>query len=429
MNTKASGRTHRKIITEPFDRYKVPPKQNLFAIPFLWLYCWIATRKGRLKINKIRLKGLKPPFLVLATHHSFADFLVTPLTLFPHRANYVSELEGFEAYGEWIYRQLGCLGTRKFINDFALVRNIKKVIDRKGILVLYPEARYANVGTNSKITDSVARLAKLLKVPVVVLNMRGNYLQSPIWNLKIRKDARLEATVTQAYTAEELAKATLGDIQKNLQEMLAYDEYAWQYERKLAITYGKRAEGIENALYMCPVCTCEFTMKTKNSDLFCTHCGSKWRMTQYGKMELTETLTDYGAPDSDVDFSHIPNWYEWERARVAKEIEEGRYGLRIKVHIEALPNAMNFIDLGEGILTHDEEGFSLTLTEYGEKEKKTLSFAPESMSSIHTEYNYRHKGQCVTLSTQDNTYFLFPRGPGFNATKIQFATEYLYERK
>ena len=89
---------------------------------------------------KTDMEGLKPPFLVLATHHAFMDFYVTPLCLFPHRANYVSELEGFEYYGEWPYRQVGCLGTRKFVNDLALVRNIRRCMDRGGILVLYPEA-------------------------------------------------------------------------------------------------------------------------------------------------------------------------------------------------------------------------------------------------------------------------------------------------
>jgi hypothetical protein len=73
------------------------------------------------------------------------DFIVSPLAVFPYRANYVSELEGFENYGEWLYRQAGCLGTRKFVNDIALIKNIKKVMERRGILVLYPEARYANV--------------------------------------------------------------------------------------------------------------------------------------------------------------------------------------------------------------------------------------------------------------------------------------------
>lgn len=417
----------KKIVITPFDRNKVPPKQNLLAMIFLWLYCFLVTKKAKLKINKVNMKKLKPPYLVLSTHHSFMDFCVTPLTLFPHTANYISELEGFEYYGEWKYRQIGCLGTRKFVNDIALVKNIKRVIDKGRILVYYPEARYANVGTSSKIPESVGKLAKMLKVPVVVLNMKGNYLQSPIWNTKIRKEARLEATITQIFTKEELAKASLDEVNAKIQKYLTYDEYKWQYETKQAITYKKRAEGIELPLYMCPVCKSEFKMETENADIFCRECGSRWHMTQYGKMERSghESLgTSYNA----VDFSHIPNWYEWERKQVIRQIEEGSYLLNIKVHIESLPNAVNFINLGEGVLRHDINGFELIFKDYGEEKQKILTFAPISMFSVHTEYDYRGKGQCITLSTLDNTYFLYPLEKGFNATKIQFATEYLYEK-
>jgi len=422
----------KKIITTPFDRNRIPPKQNLFFMPFIWLACWWVTRKGKLRINKVRMKGLKPPYLVLGTHHAFMDFYVTPLALFPHRANYVSELEGFEAFGEWLYRQAGCLGTRKFVNDLALIKNIQRVIDRKGILVLYPEARYANVGTNSKLPESVGKLAKMLKVPVVVINMRGNYLQSPIWNLTKRKEARLDATITQVFTREELAKTTVSEVNEKLQEFLTYDEYQWQYITKQAITYEKRAEGLELVLYQCPAYKCEFKMASEGAELFCKQCGQRWYMTEYGRMEPLFQYSQSSSlhndiQDNDLDFSHIPNWYEWERQQVINEIEKGIYSLNVKVHIESLPNAINFIDLGEGILKHDKNGFDLTFKDYGEDKEKTLHFSPISMTSIHTEYNYRGKGQCVTLSTLDNTYFLFPRGEGFNATKIQFATEYLYD--
>ena len=417
----------KKIVTTPFDRNKLPPKQNLLAMLFLWPYCWFVTKKAGLKITKVGMAELKPPYLVVCNHQSFVDFYVTPLALFPHTANYISELEGFECYGEWKYRQIGCLGTRKFVNDTALVRNIKRVVDRNGIIVYYPEARYANVGTSSKLPEAVGKLAKMLKVPVVALNMKGNYLRLPIWNPTIRKEAPLEATITQIFTKEELDKASLEEVNLKIQQYLTYDEYKWQYERKLAITYEKRAEGIEHALYQCPACSSEFQMKTESADIFCKKCGSRWHMTKYGKMEnISENLLN-GA-ENTTDFSHIPNWYQWQNKQVIRQIEEGSYLLNIKVHIEALPNAVNFIDLGDGVLHHDINGFQLTFKEYGESEFKTLSFPPISMFSVHTEYNYRGKGQCITLSTLDNTYFLYPLEDGFNATKIQFATEYLYEK-
>ena len=301
----------RKIDLTPFDRKRVPPKQNPFFMPFIWAGSWLITRSGKLKIKKERMKGLKPPYLVLGTHHAFMDFCVTPLALFPHRANYISELEGFENYGEWLYRQVGCLGTRKFVNDLALVSNIRKVIKRKGILVFYPEARYANVGTSSEIPASVGKLAKLLKVPVVVINMHCNYLQSPIWNLTKRKEARLEATVTQVFTAEELEKASVEKINDQLAKMLSYDEYEWQYQNKMAITYEKRGEGIELVLYKCPVCGMEFKMKAQKSQLYCEHCQSQWEMGIYGDMQPISNQIEGQVSDQMDDYTHIPHWYEW----------------------------------------------------------------------------------------------------------------------
>jgi len=416
----------KRIITTPFDRERIPPRQNLIFLPLIWLICLVGTASGRLKIKKERMKGLKPPFIVLGTHMAFSDFLVTPLALFPYRANYISELEGFENYGEWLYRQLGCLGTRKFVNDISLIRNIKNVIKRKDIIVLYPEARYANVGTSSKIPAATGKLLKMLKVPVVAINMRGNYLQSPIWNLAKRKGARLSATITQIFTAEELERASVDDVNNKLAKYLAFDEYAWQYESKMRIDYAKRAEGLEVVLYQCPCCKSEFKMQSRGAELYCGTCGARWTMNVYGRMEQ---VSGGSLIDENVDFAHIPNWYEWQRANVKKEIDNGNYRLITEVRIESLPNAINFIDLGKGMLRHDENGFVLTFTYYGENEPKSLAFEPDIMPSVHTECNYRgYKGECITLSTMDNTYFIYPAGEGFNNVKIQFATEYLFEK-
>ena len=404
--------------TKPFDRFKVPPKQNLIFMPFIWLGCWLITRGAGLKIVKSDKRGIKPPYLVLGTHHSFTDFYVTPLALFPHRANYVSELEGFENYGEWLYRQVGCLGTRKFIDDRGLIKNIKRVVDRGGILVLYPEARYANVGTSSKLPLSVAKLVKLLKVPVVTLNMKGNYLQSPIWNLTTRKEARLHTDMTYALTVDDIKNMTVLEIHEKLSSLLSYDEYAWQRKSKMKITYERRAEGLHLPLYQCRKCKREFHMQSEMSRLYCSHCDTIWCMDEYGTL-VNDTFGD----------SYIPDWYEWQRENVKKEIDTGRYLLDMKVQVEALPNAKNFISCGEGHLRHDMDGFVLTFFDYETNKESTLTIKSNTLFSIHTEYDYRKKGQCITLSTPNNTYFIYPLEDGFNATKIQFAVEYMFEKQ
>ena len=341
----------------------------------------------------------------------------------------MSELEGFENFGEWLYRQSGCLGTRKFVDDLALVKNICRVLGRGGILVLYPEARYANVGTSSRLPLAVAKLVKLCKVPVVTLNMKGNYLQSPIWNLRIRREVRLEAEAELAYTAEEVERAQVEDIYQTLSRLLTYDEYAWQRATGLRITDSFRAEGLHLPLYQCRACGAVYRMASKGSELFCAACGARWRMDEFGTLRRTDpaspAVSGRCAPGPEL---YIPDWYEWQRENVRRRIAAGRYFLELWVRVEALPNAVNFIDCGAGRLEHGPEGFDLTFVDYEDGREKTLHVSSASMSSIHTEYDYRGKGQCVTLSVPDNTYFLFPLEEGFNATEIQFAVEEFFER-
>ena len=414
---------------KPFDRDRVPPKQNLILFPLMLLICKVITARNKLKIDRHNMEGIKPPFLVLGTHHSFTDFYVTPLCLAPYRANYISELEGFENFGEWIYRQVGCLGTRKFINDQALIKNIRNVIKRKGIMVIYPEARYANVGTPSELPMSVAKLVRLLKVPVVVVNMQGNYLLSPIWNLKERKSVRLHADVSCVLSAEQAKSMSVEEIHSILEKNLDYDEYRYQRENNMVIADDFRAEGLHMPLYKCRDCGTEFKMITHGSVISCEACGASYEMDELGTLHKKSSGSarqkESGIKEYDTDSLYIPDWYNWERQCVNEEIDAGRYLLDTKVKIEALPNSFNFVDCGEGRLVHSRNGFDLTLYNYRTDKTETLHFSPKSTISIHTEYDYRGKGQCVTLSTLDDTFFIYPLEEGFNATKIQFATEYI----
>lgn len=403
---------------KPFDRTRTPPRQNIFFLPLMWLICKITVSPYKLKIDKYDMDGIKPPFLVYGSHNSFMDFFVTPLALMPYRANYISELEGFENFGEWIYRQAGCLGTRKFINDQALIRNIIKVIKRGDIMVIYLEARYANVGTNSNLTPSVAKLVKLLKVPVVTLNMQGNYLQQPIWNLKERKGARLHADLKCIIRPEEIEDLSSDQILKRISRELTYDEYRYQLENNIIIDYEWRAEGLHLPLYRCRKCGRDFAMTTSGSTIACKYCHDSYTMDVSGQLH-----------DVSGNIIRIPDWYEWQRGFVHEECRQGSYKLDIEVRVWALPNSVNFVDCGLGRLIHDTTGFTLKFYDYRTEKDLSLKFTSRSMTSIHTEYDYRGKyGPCITLSTYDDTYFIFPTEKSrdeFNPTKIQFAVEFL----
>ena len=141
-------------------------------------------------------------------------------------------------------------------------------------------------------------------------------------------------------------------------------------------------------------------------------------MTEYGQLRALE---------GETEFEHIPDWYEWERSNVRKEVEEGRYSSgELKVSVESLPNAKKFIKLGTGTMVHDMNGFRVKVTdEDGDEHEMVKEVA--SMYSCHIEYVYLFKhGDCVDLNTLNDTWYVYPEGEDFAVTKMALATEELY---
>ncbi len=398
-----------------FDMEKKPQRQKNYLRPLTWALSFPSVWKQRLKIRKVNMKGLKPPYLLLCTHMAFMDFKVTTAAIFPHRANYVVAIDGFIGR-EDLLRKVGCICKRKFTNGIGLVKHINHVVNaHKDILALYPEARYSLIGTTAVLPGSLGKLIKLLKVPVVVLKMHGNYLNSPCWNLEARGNI-LEAELTKILTKDQINELDAGQIDTLVNSAMAYDEYAWQKENHVVIKYEDNAKGLHKVLYQCPGCMVEYEMDSDKDRIWCKHCEKIWILSELGALKALSGITE---------FPHIPDWYEFERAQVRKQIEEKTYRFCDDVLVDALPNADGFIRLGLARLTHDLSGFTLK----GVFNGKVLSLKKEplSMYSAHIEYDYNQTGDCVDLSTLEDTYYLYPQSRLFSVTKISLATEELFK--
>ena len=372
-------------------------------------------RKRKFTLEKINMEGLEGPYLMLVTHSSMVDFNVMLKATHPHKVNNVMTLEGFNTYTEPLMRSLGVLGTRKYINDMNLVRNIKYCIEKLGnTFVLFPEARYSLDGCTSYIPSSTAKLIKVLKVPVVVLKIQGNFITCPQWN-KINKKTHVEAQMVQIITREECKDITLDEIASRIREHFQYDDYKWQLEHKVKIDHPKRAEGLHALLYKCPHCKAESQMDSKGAKLFCNACGKTWEMDEYGQLH---------ALDGKTEFHHIPDWSNWERACVRKEIEEGTYYFEDTVRVETLPGSLKFYKQGEGTLIQTPEGTTVKCNYYGEE--YTLFRSAKSLESMHIEYDYLGRGDCVDISIPDDSFWCYVSKKDC-ITKISFATEEIHK--
>ena len=402
----------------PYNTAKLPIRQPRIMTHLLYLVSKLFMPRGiPYKIEKINMEGLKPPYILLSNHMYFVDFQLSAMATWPHRVNNVATIDGYYLR-PWVMELLGCICKRKFTTDLHLVKSIRHVLKKGDVLCMYPEARYSPVGTTAILPDSLGKLVKMNKVPVVVMLHHGNYLYTPFWNFRKPRKCPLYTTVEQILTAEQVEAMSADEINEAIRVAMQYDEYKWQEEQNIRITEPYRAEGLHKILYQCPVCGKEHEMASEGTQLFCRSCGKRWEMDELGRLHALE---------GETEFSHIPDWYEWERAQVRAQIEAGTYSFEDEVDVYSLPRTMKYYHLGKAVLKHDfENGFVLEGHYRGEDYH--VGRDPRGMYGVHIEYDYCNikPFDCIDISTDRDSFYCYPTKTDV-VTKLSLATEEIYK--
>ncbi len=394
-----------------FDMKKLPIKPKWPLQLLAWALAFPETFKVHPKIYKHNMEGLKGPYIMLCNHNSFLDFQIATRAVFPRRSSYIVAVDGF-INRESLMRNVGCIMKRKFLSDISLVKQIKhSLVNNKNICQIYPEARYSLVGTTSMLPESLGKLVKLMKHPVATLISHGHHLRQPFWNLRKRK-IKTKTDLTQIITKEEIANLSIEEINIRIKKAFQYNDYEYQEKESIRIKESFRAENLHKPLYMCPHCKTEFKMKSKGNKIWCGHCNEEYEMDELGKLKNTK---------GNTIFSHIPDWFEWQREQVKQEIIEGKYYVDLEVNIDLLPNGSGFYRIGKGRLIHNKDGYKLT------GENLNISKPVISSFGVHIEYDYFGRGDGISFSTNEDTFYMYPINQEYSVTKFHFATEELYK--
>lgn len=158
----------------------------------------------------------------------------------------------------------------------------------------------------------------------------------------------------------------------------------------------------------------EGKMVGKGTTVKCHHCGKEWELTVLGEMKALE---------GETEFSHIPDWYAWERAQVRQELLDGTYKLSAEVDIAVMTDYKAIYKVGEGKLTHDVTGFRLT----GCDGRLDYSQKPQACYSLYADYYWYEIADMICVGDNDKLFYCFPKGAGDVVAKTRLATEELYK--
>ena len=400
-----------------YNTAKQPIRQPIIIVWLIWLLSKFALMGKKYKVEKINMQGLKPPYMMLSNHMYFVDFELCAMGTLPHRVNNVVSIDGYYRR-PWLMELIGAICTRKFTMDLGLVKSIRKVLKRGDILSMYPEARYSPCGTTSYMPESLGKLIKLNKVPVVAVVHHGNYLHSPFWNYRKKRKVPLYTTMTQILTAEQVKSMTADEINDAVKAALTYDEYRYQKENGIKICEPFRAEGMHKILYQCPECMTESKMASEGTEIFCTHCGKRWNLNEDGTLSALE---------GETRFTHVPDWFEWEREQVRQQVKSGQYSFMDEVEVYSMPRCWRFMKLGKATLTHDAENGFVLKGNYRDSDYE-IRRKPLDSNSLHIEYDYCYikPFDCVDISTENDSFYCYPAKENV-VTKLAFATEEIYQ--
>ena len=396
-----------------------PIRQPRFIVWLIRVLSRLTLPKVPWKVEKINMEELKAPYFLLSNHMYFIDFKLLAMGTGKQRINNVVNIDGYYRR-PWLMELIGAIGTRKFTTDLHMVKSINQVLKRGDVLSMYPEARYSPCGTLSYLPEALGKLVKMNKVPVVTVVHHGNHLHSPFWNFRKKRKVPLHTTMTQVLTAEQVKSMTVEEINAALREGLFYDDYKYQKDNGILITEPYRAEGLHKVLYQCPACGKEHEMATEGTQLYCRACGKRWELKENGELE---------ALSGETEFSHVPDWFLWERDQVEAQIVAGTYSFEDEVEVFSMPRCWKFEKLGKAKLRHTiDEGWVLEGHYNGEDYR--IHRQPIQTNALHIEYDYCYirPEDCVDISTENDSFYCYPLNRTDVVTKLAFATEILYQR-
>ena len=308
------------------------------------------TLKYNIHFDKAIAKEIKGPAIVVATHTSNYDHILSALTLYPVRPTYiVSEHFMRNPKTAALLKYMHVITKKMFTADVSTIINILRAKKENAVIVIFAEGRLSCFGRTLPVADGTAELIKKLGVDLYAWKAEGAYLTFPKWmNKGGDRIGRINASVKRLLTAEEVAATDVAEIKRITDEAIYNDD-----ELSMAGVEYKCKDmtaGVDKILYKCPVCHKEDSLTVGENHIRC-ECG------------LDATLDSkyilHNAP-----FERINDWFAWQQNSIDPMTEH----LESKVRL-GTPGEDGFMDsnAGEGEIYIDKDEFRLRGVMHGEE--------------------------------------------------------------
>ncbi len=250
----------------------------------------------------------KGPCIVLSNHQATMDpFFIAKA--FPFPLYYYASDDLFNVKASPLIKYLAApIPKSKSVSDLKAVMISLRVLREGGSIGITPEGNRTLSGRMWEISPAVAKLVKTAKVPLVLFNLCGGFGTDPRWGEGLRRGTKFIGRVKRILYPEDFADMTEEELFEVIKTELDVDDTSSGERYKSR----RRAEYIERALYMCPVCGKIGTIHSHGTKFGCISCKTEAEYTE--DLKISPPVAGY---------SRIYEWFEWERKEIVQRALAG----------------------------------------------------------------------------------------------------------
>ncbi|NCU25952.1 1-acyl-sn-glycerol-3-phosphate acyltransferase [Candidatus Nomurabacteria bacterium] len=331
----------------------------------------------------------KGPIIIISNHPSYLDPFLVGAILSKLRANYLAADNYFRnPIFRWLLKRVGAIPKVQFRADPTAMKAMLRVIRRGGVLGIFPEGTRSTDGKQMPVEATFARFIKKMGAHVVAANIKGAYMTWPRWSRSGMRRGRIMIDVRPVLNADDIQGMSQEEVNSVISEALSFNDYEYQRSHPVVFRSKAPAKGLHNILYRCPRCDRMWSMDTNEHELFCTACGNKAIMDDYGFLKPFD--------DKCVVFDSPDKWNEWQFDRLKPIVMSDDFLVEDHAEMHISVKEAAFTPETKGIIKLYHKQFEFTPDN---SEAEPLIFPISGIWGISSDY-----GVFFDLVGSENTY-------------------------
>lgn len=225
----------------------------------------------------------KEPFVMLANHTFLFDVVHVPLRFRNVPFIIASQTLFARQPSKFFVTQMAhVIPKSKGRSDMQTIKMIFNAVKKGYPILIFPEGNTTFYGETEWIEEATMKLIKKLGLDVITCNVRGGYLSKPRWATGKRKNRRIELYYRLEITKEQLSEMSVDAIKTTINQALYHNDYQYQREKMIPHPGKQLAEGLEDAVYVCPHCEAINSIATQGNVIHCQNCHKEGYVDDYG---------------------------------------------------------------------------------------------------------------------------------------------------